>query len=121
MPLYEYRCDACGHTFEVIQKFSDVPIAVCPACGGAVQKLMSSPAIHFKGSGWYVTDYAKKDSGRPGSSSKSSNGASSSGESGSGSEAGKTGEGKGKEGKSGEGKSSDGTSGTSTTKADSSK
>jgi putative FmdB family regulatory protein len=121
MPLYEYRCDACGHTFEVIQKFSDAPIAVCPVCGGAVQKLMSSPAIHFKGSGWYVTDYAKKDSGRPGSSSKSSNGASSSSESGSGSEAGKTGEGKGKEGKSGEGKSSEGTSGTSTTKADSSK
>jgi putative FmdB family regulatory protein len=78
MPLYEYRCDACGHTFEVIQRFSDAPIAVCPVCGGAVEKLLSSPAIHFKGSGWYVTDYPKKDSGRPNPSSKGSNGASSS-------------------------------------------
>jgi putative FmdB family regulatory protein len=61
VPLYEYRCDACGHRFEVIQKFSDPPIDVCPVCKGAVQKLMSSPAFQFKGSGWYVTDYAKKD------------------------------------------------------------
>jgi putative FmdB family regulatory protein len=62
MPLYEYRCDACGHQFEVIQKFSDAPIDVCPACGkGPVAKLLSSPAIQFKGSGWYITDYARKD------------------------------------------------------------
>jgi putative FmdB family regulatory protein len=81
MPLYEYRCDACGHTFEVIQRFSDAPIAVCPVCGGAVEKLLSSPAIHFKRSGWYVTDYPKKDSGRPSPSSTGSNGASSSSES----------------------------------------
>ena len=61
MPLYEYLCDACGHRFERIQKFSDPLVAVCPKCGGAVHKLMSSPAIQFKGSGFYITDYAKKD------------------------------------------------------------
>jgi putative FmdB family regulatory protein len=61
MPLYEYRCDACGHHFEKIQKFSDPPIDVCPNCGARqVQKLLSSPAIQFKGSGWYITDYARK-------------------------------------------------------------
>ena len=62
MPLYEYECDACGHRFEKIQKFSDPLEDKCPKCGGAVHKLMSSPAIQFKGSGWYITDYAKKDS-----------------------------------------------------------
>jgi len=62
MPLYEYQCDECGHTFEKIQKFSDPLETVCPKCGGPVRKLMSSPAIQFKGSGWYITDYAKKDS-----------------------------------------------------------
>jgi putative FmdB family regulatory protein len=62
MPLYEYECDSCGHRFEVIQKFSDPPIEKCPKCGSTVHKLMSSPAIQFKGSGWYITDYAKKDS-----------------------------------------------------------
>jgi len=61
MPLYEYLCDACGHRFEKIQKFSDPLVAECPKCGGAVHKLMSSPAIQFKGSGFYITDYAKKD------------------------------------------------------------
>jgi putative FmdB family regulatory protein len=60
MPLYEYECEACGHRFEVIQKFSDAPVETCPACGGAVRKLLSSPAIQFKGSGWYITDYARK-------------------------------------------------------------
>jgi putative FmdB family regulatory protein len=61
MPLYEYRCEACGHQFEVIQKFSDDPIAVCPKCGsGPVAKLLSSPAFQFKGTGWYITDYARK-------------------------------------------------------------
>src|SRR6188768_2508979 len=59
MPLYEYQCDACGHRFEVIQKYSDAPIAVCPKCGGPVQKLLSSPAIQFKGSGFYLTDYGR--------------------------------------------------------------
>jgi putative FmdB family regulatory protein len=62
MPLYEYQCDECGHTFEKIQKFSDPLETTCPKCGGPVRKLMSSPAIQFKGSGWYITDYARKDS-----------------------------------------------------------
>ncbi len=64
MPLYEYRCEACGHQFEKIQRFSDDPISVCPSCGsGPVVKLLSSPAIQFKGSGWYITDYARKGKG----------------------------------------------------------
>jgi len=62
MPLYEYQCDNCGHRFEVIRKFSDPPLETCPKCGGHVQKLIASPAFQFKGSGWYITDYAKKDS-----------------------------------------------------------
>lgn len=61
MPLYEYECDAQQHRFEVIQKFSDAPIAVCPTCGSTVHKLMSAPAFQLKGTGWYITDYAKKD------------------------------------------------------------
>ena len=60
MPLYEYQCDACANRFEVIQQYKDAPIEVCPKCGGAVKKLLSSPAIQFKGSGWYITDYARK-------------------------------------------------------------
>ena len=60
MPLYEYQCDKCAHRFEVIQKFSDAPVDVCPKCGGPVKKLLSSPAIQFKGTGWYITDYARK-------------------------------------------------------------
>lgn len=71
MPLYEYQCEACGKRFEVIQKFSDAPIEACKHCGqGPVHKLLSSPAIQFKGSGWYITDYAKKsntDAGKSGS------------------------------------------------------
>jgi putative FmdB family regulatory protein len=63
VPLYEYECDNNGHRFEVIQKFSDPPIQTCPTCGGPVHKLISSPAFQFKGTGWYVTDYARKDSG----------------------------------------------------------
>jgi putative FmdB family regulatory protein len=63
MPLHEYQCDACSHRFEAIQKFSDPPIAICPKCGSSVRKLISSPAFQFKGTGWYVTDYAKKDAG----------------------------------------------------------
>jgi putative FmdB family regulatory protein len=71
MPLYEYECDACGKRFEKIQKFSDPPIDVCPNCGkGPVRKLLSSPAIQFKGSGWYITDYAKKSSTAAGKESK---------------------------------------------------
>jgi len=63
MPLYEYQCDACGHRFEKIQKYSDPLVDTCPICAGTVRKLMSSPAIQFKGSGFYITDYGKKDQG----------------------------------------------------------
>jgi len=60
MPLYEYQCKKCGHRFEKIQKFSDKPVKKCPECGGPVEQTISAPAVQFKGSGWYVTDYAKK-------------------------------------------------------------
>jgi putative FmdB family regulatory protein len=60
MPLYEYQCLNCGKKTEVIQRFDDAPLAACPACGGEVKKLISSPAFQFKGTGWYVTDYAGK-------------------------------------------------------------
>ena len=63
MPLYEYKCDDCNHRFEKIQKFSDPLEHTCPKCGGPVHKLMSSPAIQFKGSGFYITDYPKGDKG----------------------------------------------------------
>ena len=62
MPLYEYECESCGRRFERIQKFSDSPATECPTCGGPVKKLFSSPAIQFKGSGFYITDYAKPGS-----------------------------------------------------------
>jgi len=72
MPLYEYECDACGNRFERIRKFSDPPLDECPKCGAkSVHKLLSSPAIQFKGTGWYITDYARKDS-TPASKSESS-------------------------------------------------
>jgi len=68
MPLYEYECEACHNRFERIRKFSDPPVDTCPTCGkGPVRKLISSPAIQFKGSGWYITDYAKKSSSDAGS------------------------------------------------------
>lgn len=60
MPLYEYQCESCGQKFEVIQKFSDAPVEKCRYCGGTVHRLLSAPAIQFKGTGWYVTDYARK-------------------------------------------------------------
>ena len=63
MPLYEYECESGEHRFERIQKFSDPLIEVCPTCGRKVRKLLSSPAIQFKGTGWYITDYARKKSG----------------------------------------------------------
>ncbi len=62
MPLYEYQCESCESRFEKIQKFSDPLVDVCPKCGGKVRKLPSSPAIQFKGSGFYITDYPKKSS-----------------------------------------------------------
>jgi putative FmdB family regulatory protein len=72
MPLYEYECVSCAHRFERIQKFSDPLVDACPKCGGAVRKLISSPAIQFKGSGWYITDYAKKSGSVDSSASSSS-------------------------------------------------
>ncbi len=63
MPLYEYECKKCGHRFERIQLFSDPMVKKCPECGGKVEQMISAPAVQFKGSGWYVTDYAKKSSG----------------------------------------------------------
>lgn len=60
MPIYEYVCKKCGHKFEKIQKFSDRKIKKCPECGGAVEQALHAPAVQFKGTGWYVTDYAKK-------------------------------------------------------------
>jgi len=62
MPIYEYQCDKCGETTEVLQKFSDAPLTVCPGCGGHMDKLMSMNSFQLKGSGWYVTDYAGKKS-----------------------------------------------------------
>lgn len=62
MPLYEYRCRKCGTRVEKIQKFSDPPLEICAACGGQLERLLSMSAIRFKGSGWYVTDYARKSS-----------------------------------------------------------
>jgi putative FmdB family regulatory protein len=68
MPLYEYKCEACGKQFEKIRKFSDPPVDVCPHCGkGPVTKLFSSPAIQFKGTGWYITDYGKTSKDTKGS------------------------------------------------------
>jgi putative FmdB family regulatory protein len=87
MPLYEYQCQSCQHRFEVIQKYSDPLVEICKSCGGGpVVKLLSSPAIQFKGSGFYITDYARKDSGESRkdsgeSSSKSGSGSSSESES----------------------------------------
>jgi putative FmdB family regulatory protein len=63
MPLYEYRCKSCDQVFEVIQKFSDQPLTVHEACGGEVERLISAPAFQFKGSGWYITDYARANGG----------------------------------------------------------
>ncbi len=62
MPLYEYRCDQCDEIFEVMQKFSDEPLSTHDKCGGAVRRLISAPAIQFKGTGWYITDYARAGS-----------------------------------------------------------
>ena len=62
MPIYEYHCLACGHEFELLQKFSDPPLEKCPSCPGTVQKRISRSAFHLKGNGWYVTDYARKSS-----------------------------------------------------------
>jgi putative FmdB family regulatory protein len=100
VPLYEYECTKCGHRFERIQKFSDPHVKTCPKCKGKVQRLPSAPAIQFKGSGWYITDYARK--GEKESSGSEDKGGKASDEKGAGdkSAADKPGEGKtGKEAK----------------------
>jgi putative FmdB family regulatory protein len=68
MPLYEYECKKCHHRFERIVKYSDQPMRKCPDCGGSVERTITAPAVQFKGSGWYVTDYANKTSGTASSS-----------------------------------------------------
>lgn len=71
MPLYEYQCDKCGNVFEVLQKFSDAPLEVHENCGGKVTRLISAPGLQFKGTGWYITDYARSGgASRSGSSDK---------------------------------------------------
>lgn len=72
MPLYEYQCRKCKHRFEKIQKFSDPLVKKCPECGGPVEQMLSAPAVQFKGSGWYVTDYARKGSSGSSESKSSS-------------------------------------------------
>jgi putative FmdB family regulatory protein len=62
MPIYEYKCLKCRHEFQAMQKFSDAPVHQCPTCGAPVKKLISRSSFHLKGSGWYLTDYAKKGS-----------------------------------------------------------
>lgn len=74
MPLYEYKCDKCGAVLEVIQKVADPPLTKCAKCGGQLKKLISSPAIQFKGSGWYVTDYGHKHGPSPSEAPKKNNG-----------------------------------------------
>ena len=60
MPIYEYRCNKCGHTFEIMQKLSDPPITACSKCSGPTNKVISPAGLMFKGSGWYITDYSSK-------------------------------------------------------------
>ncbi len=72
MPLYEYECKKCHHRFERIQKYSDPHVKKCPDCGGKVEQVVSAPAVQFKGSGWYVTDYARKSSAGSSSNGDSS-------------------------------------------------
>jgi putative FmdB family regulatory protein len=72
MPIYEYKCKKCGHRFEKIQRLSDPEIRKCPECGGKVEKQITAAAAHFKGEGFYVTDYARKGSGKPDSAESGS-------------------------------------------------
>lgn len=74
MPLYEYECLSCGNRTEVLQRYEDPPLAACPECGGPMKKLASGPSFHFKGSGWYATDYAGKK-GKAGPSTDKPDGA----------------------------------------------
>lgn len=82
MPLYEYECRTCGKRTELLQRMDDPPLAACPQCGGEVKKLLSAPAVQFKGSGWYVTDYAGKKPPAKSSEGKSEGAAESKGKEG---------------------------------------
>jgi len=86
VPIYEYRCDKCGDSFDVLQRMSDDPLVTCEKCGGTLRKVLHPVAIHFKGSGFYTTDYGKGSGHRSGRGDASSNGGESSGESKSSSE-----------------------------------
>ncbi len=78
MPIYEYRCDECGASFEVMQKMNDDPLTECEKCGGTLRKVLHPVAIHFKGSGFYTTDYGKGSGRRAGGRESGSDDASSS-------------------------------------------
>ncbi|MGQ9496272.1 MAG: FmdB family zinc ribbon protein [Thermoanaerobaculaceae bacterium] len=77
MPLYEYACTSCGEHTEVVQKLHAAPLVACPRCGGAVRKVLAPPALQFKGSGWYVTDYGRGGNGRKAASQRDGEGKSS--------------------------------------------
>ncbi|MCS7312563.1 MAG: zinc ribbon domain-containing protein [Acidobacteria bacterium] len=68
MPLYVYRCDSCGHEVERLQRFSDPPLTTCGRCGGPLEKVLFPPGLQFKGTGWYVTDYARRGASESGPS-----------------------------------------------------
>jgi|SRR5688572_4373599 len=129
MPMYEYQCQSCGKIFELIQRFSDEPLTVHEACGGALEKLVSAPALQFKGSGWYVNDYARPKAPNGGSGEGKGDGAKSEGTSESASKSESKGEGKSEgksdgksesksESKKDSGTSSSTTSASSSTKSD---
>jgi putative FmdB family regulatory protein len=80
VPIYEYRCDECGDSFEVLQRMSDDPLETCKKCGGTLRKVLHPVAIHFKGSGFYTTDYGKGSGRRPGGRDASAEGGASSAE-----------------------------------------
>ena len=80
MPIYEYRCDECGDSFDVLQRMSDDPLVTCEKCGGTLRKVMHPVAIHFKGSGFYTTDYGKGSGRRPGGRDAAADGGDSSAE-----------------------------------------
>jgi len=81
VPIYEYRCDECGHSFDILQRMSDDPLVTCEKCGGMLRKVLHPVAIHFKGSGFYTTDYGKGSGRRPGGREASADGGESAGQS----------------------------------------
>jgi len=93
MPIYEYRCEACGQQTEALQRLADPPLSECPHCGGPLRKMISAPAFQFKGTGWYVTDYARKgSSGDPGGAASGDKGGDKAADKGAGKAAGKAGD-----------------------------